>query len=129
MITAPVRGTAPIAVGVGAAATVAAWVAYGLFVPQATREKIDEGIEDASDSTGGRVVDGVGDAWNGTVTLLGFEGASVKLPVAELRSDPQLVARLVEHYRAHRGDRAELTDGRALQRVREGRLRAVRPAD
>lgn len=64
VITAPAWGTAAIVVGAGAVAAAGAGWAYETFVPQATREKIDEGISDAWDATGGKVVDGIGDAWN-----------------------------------------------------------------
>lgn len=58
------------------------------------------------------------------LVLLGHAGTDVPLPAVELRSDPQLVARLLEHYRTHPRDRAELVDERALSRVREDRLAA-----
>ena len=56
------------------------------------------------------------------LALLGHAGTSVDLPAAELRSDPQLLARLLEHYRSHREDRTELHDGRVLDRVRKDGL-------
>lgn len=56
------------------------------------------------------------------LAVLSIAGSWVPLPGAELRSDPVLVARLVEHYRAHPRDRSELTDGRAIDRAREDRL-------
>ena len=43
-------------------------------------------------------------------------------PEQELTSDPAVVARLVELYRAHPGLRAELHDGRAVERLRAGGL-------
>lgn len=64
VITAPVWGTIAIGVGAGVAATAAAGWAYEQFVPQETREKIDEGLKDAWDATGGKIADGVGDAWD-----------------------------------------------------------------
>jgi hypothetical protein len=59
---------------------------------------------------------------SGALTVRGLEGTSVNLPAQELRSQPVLVARLVEHYRTQRPDRPELADGRAIDRVREDRL-------
>jgi hypothetical protein len=51
-------------VGVGAGAAALAGWGYEALVPQATREKIDEGLRDAWDATGGKAVDAIGDAWN-----------------------------------------------------------------
>ena len=56
------------------------------------------------------------------LVLLAHDGTAVDLPAVELRSDPQLVARLIEHYRVHRRDRPELADARVLRRVSENRL-------
>lgn len=50
------------------------------------------------------------------------DGAWVPLQQQELRSDPALVARLVEHYRTHPRERDELADGRAVERARTDRL-------
>lgn len=49
-------------------------------------------------------------------------GSWVSLPGSELRSDPALLARLVEHYRTHPRDRHELADERVVERVRAGHL-------
>ncbi|WP_170169849.1 PH domain-containing protein [Nocardioides aurantiacus] len=56
------------------------------------------------------------------LALLGYSGRVLALPGPELRSDPDLVARLVEHYRTHPRERDELADGRAVERARTGRL-------
>lgn len=64
VVTAPVWATTAVVVGVGAAAAAGAGWAYETFVPQATREKIDEGIRDGWDATGGKVVEGAKDTWD-----------------------------------------------------------------
>lgn len=58
-----------------------------------------------------------------TVTLIGHGETVAPVPASELRSDAGLVAELLEYYRAHERDRAELTSGAALARVREGTFR------
>lgn len=63
-VTLPAWGSAAIVVGVGAGAAALAGWGYEALVPQATREKIDEGLRDAWDATGGKAVDAIGDAWN-----------------------------------------------------------------
>lgn len=95
---------------------------------RASRLRLDrEGVEPSGTSGRGtfpwELVEGVrreGDR----LTLLAPGGPPVVLPSDELRSDPELVARLVEHYLRHRRDREELGDERVLQRVREDRLDA-----
>ncbi|MGL5850863.1 MAG: hypothetical protein ACRCZD_08805 [Phycicoccus sp.] len=57
-----------------------------------------------------------------TVQVLGYEGTSVPIPAAGLRSDAALVARLLEYYRTHERERAELSSGAALDRLRDGQL-------
>lgn len=64
---APVIAVVAGAVVVGAAVTYGAGWAYETFVPQATREKIDEGIKDVWEGTkdlAGDAGDAIGDAWN-----------------------------------------------------------------
>lgn len=58
-----------------------------------------------------------------TVDLLGFSGTKAPFPASELRSDPALVAALLEFYRTHERERSELASGRALDRVRSGDFR------
>lgn len=48
--------------------------------------------------------------------------ARLVLPLATYRSDPNLVVALVEHYRTHPRDRAELGTSAAVERVRRGEL-------
>lgn len=57
---APVIGVTAGVVVAGAVVTAAAGWAYETFVPQATREKIDEGIRD----TWNGAKDKIGDAWD-----------------------------------------------------------------
>ncbi|MGL5829464.1 MAG: hypothetical protein ACRC0L_07835, partial [Angustibacter sp.] len=57
-----------------------------------------------------------------TVQVVGHGGTSVPFPAAELRSDPALVARLLDHYRTHDRDRSDLASGAALTRLRNGEL-------
>lgn len=52
--------------------------------------------------------------------------ARLVLPLAAYRSDPNLVVALVEHYRTHPRDRAELGTPEAVDRVRRGELRGRR---
>lgn len=54
--------------------------------------------------------------------------ARLVLPLATYRSDPNLVVALVEHYRTHARDRAELGTAEAVERVRQGELRGPRRA-
>ncbi|MGL5817746.1 MAG: hypothetical protein ACRCYR_09310 [Phycicoccus sp.] len=54
--------------------------------------------------------------------ILGPGGTRAPLPVVELRSDAALVVRLLEYYRTHERERAELSSGAALDRLRTGEL-------
>lgn len=46
----------------------------------------------------------------------------IEIPVRLYRSDPRLVLALIEHYRAHPGDRGELAGPEAIDRLRRGDL-------
>lgn len=59
--------------------------------------------------------------WRGvTVVVLGHAGTTVPCWALGLRSDPALVAALLEFYRSHERERSELANGRALERARAG---------
>lgn len=55
-----------------------------------------------------------------TVVLLGHEGTEVPCWALGLRSDPALVAELLEFYRSNERLRGELASGAALDRIRQG---------
>lgn len=60
-----------------------------------------------------------------TLDLLGHSGTSVPVPTSELRSDPAVVAELLEFYRTHERERSELGSGRAADRVRTAAFSAA----
>lgn len=50
-------------------------------------------------------------------------GSPLSFPVSELRSDPVLVAELLDFYRGHERLRGELVSGAVLERLRQGTFR------
>ncbi|MGL4174265.1 MAG: hypothetical protein ACRCTR_09405 [Actinomycetota bacterium] len=57
-----------------------------------------------------------------SVQILGYERTMVSIPMSELRSDPRLVAQILEYYHTHEHERSDLSSGAALDRLRYGAL-------
>lgn len=115
----------PAVVAVAALALVVAWRflrALRVLARRRQRSRLvldPEGVTVAgADGRGTFAWSDLTDVGADPLELRGYPGSeAVELPARELLSDPALVARLLQHYQRRPSHRAELGDGRVLERV------------